>query len=385
MKFPGFRFLKIILVLILISQIPAAEAQETGNISKIVYLPDTAPEGGFNTFRFNDSDAEICTENGKPIIFLFSKTWCPHSRWIERTFDKVAKEYVDGGKIVAHHWEFDKLDDTLTARAETSVPEFDLNVYKNFFKADGVPTFVFGCKYYRIGNAYEEENDLVAEENDFREVIDYLIRKGYCNNDSGCSYGEYCSGSKCKALKSAGESCYINSECKTRNCFRKVCREEGYCERDSGCSSGEYCSENKCMTLKPAGVSCSKDLECKTGICFKGICREEGYCDIDSDCSSGESSGEYCSNNRCRALKPIGGSCSGDSECEINNCFKSVCREKGYCDVDSDCPPGESCSDNKCGIKNENEAKTSGFLILGLILLTFLILLYLVYLLIKLW
>jgi hypothetical protein len=38
-----------------------------------------------------------------------------------------------------------------------------------------IPTFIFGCKYYRIGAGYEAQKDLEAEKREFRQIIDKLI------------------------------------------------------------------------------------------------------------------------------------------------------------------------------------------------------------------
>jgi thiol-disulfide isomerase/thioredoxin len=138
-------------------------------------VPDAVPEGGFATFRSNDPNAQICVEDGKPVIFLFSITGCPNCKWIKSTFDETVKEYVGSGKIIARHWELDTKDDSLTAGVETSVPESDFAVYKAFNPRDTVPTFVFGCKYYRVGGGYEKQNDLDSEEREFRMVIEHLI------------------------------------------------------------------------------------------------------------------------------------------------------------------------------------------------------------------
>lgn len=124
-----------------------------------------------------ESDAEICVEDGKPVVYLFTTTWCPHCTWIKDTFDSTVLEYVDAGQIVAHHWEVDTGDDSLTEETEAEVPEEDLAVYKEFNPGGSIPTFVFGCKYYRIGNGYERQDDLEAEEAEFREVIEKLLEE----------------------------------------------------------------------------------------------------------------------------------------------------------------------------------------------------------------
>lgn len=133
----------------------------------------TAP--GIKTFS-QKKNAQVYKEDGKPVIYLFSTTWCPHCEWIAETFDKVAKEYVDAGKIKAYHWELDTSDNTLTAEKETQIPEKDMAVYQEFNPAGSIPTFVFSGKYFRTGNGYERQQDLKAEEAEFKAVIEDLLK-----------------------------------------------------------------------------------------------------------------------------------------------------------------------------------------------------------------
>ncbi len=130
--------------------------------------------GSLGTFKKVSN--EICKEGSKPIIRLFSTGTCPHCQWIKDTYDKVAKEYVSKGKIKAYHWEIDKNDDALTDTKESHIPQSELEALKRFDPEGYVPTFIFGCKYFRIGTGYEKENDLKKEENDFRMVIDDLLK-----------------------------------------------------------------------------------------------------------------------------------------------------------------------------------------------------------------
>ncbi len=122
-------------------------------------------------------NAQICKENGKPVVRLFSTTWCPHCIWIKDAFDSTMREYTAQGKIAAYHWELDTGDNTLTPEAEGAVPDSETNIYKQFNPKGTVPTFVFGCEYYRIGNAYESQNDLKAEIGEFKAVIEELLNK----------------------------------------------------------------------------------------------------------------------------------------------------------------------------------------------------------------
>ena len=63
----------------------------------------------------------------------------------------------------------------MTDDNEKSLPRAEFDVYKKYNSQGTVPTFVFGCKYVRIGNGYEGQNDLEKEAKEFRKVIDKLI------------------------------------------------------------------------------------------------------------------------------------------------------------------------------------------------------------------
>ena len=131
---------------------------------------------------FTTTEEEICRVEGKPVIRLFSTSWCPHCAWIKNTYDKVTKEYQDQGKIVAYHWEVDTKDDLLTTAKEGEVPGKELEVFKQYNPDGSIPTFVFGCKYVRIGNGYEQQDNLAAEEQEFRLVIEDLLNQAKNEN-----------------------------------------------------------------------------------------------------------------------------------------------------------------------------------------------------------
>jgi len=125
---------------------------------------------------FTDNGGAVETKNGKPVIRMFSTTWCPHCRWVKDAYETVAKEYVDRGEIIAYHWEFDIDDDTLRAE-KIPVPDSEKKIFRRFNPGGGVPTFIFGSKYYRIGNGHEREKDLEAEKAEFRAVIEAVINE----------------------------------------------------------------------------------------------------------------------------------------------------------------------------------------------------------------
>lgn len=149
---------------------PTGDTTQTPTIQGVA-----ATAAGVKTF-LEKSGADVCKENGKPVVYLFSTTWCSHCGWIKETFDTAIKQYVAQGKIAAYHWELDTGDNTLTDQVETTVPDEAMAVYQEFNPDGSIPTFVFGCKYYRIGNGYEAQNDLAAEQKEYAAVINDLTK-----------------------------------------------------------------------------------------------------------------------------------------------------------------------------------------------------------------
>tara|TARA_Y100000310_G_scaffold315482_1_gene366067 strand:- start:15297 stop:17000 length:1704 start_codon:yes stop_codon:yes gene_type:complete len=124
---------------------------------------------------FTETNDPVCKEDGKPVIRMYTTTWCPHCVWISETFDNLVKDYIGQEKIIAYHWDVDTGDNTLTPELETSIPKEEVDIFKRYNPEGSVPTFVFGCRYKRIGNGYEAEDDLKAEEAEFREIIEKLL------------------------------------------------------------------------------------------------------------------------------------------------------------------------------------------------------------------
>ena len=124
---------------------------------------------------FLEVSEPICKENGKPVVYMFSTSWCPHCQWARPLFAAAVKTYVAQGKIVAHEWELDTYDDTLTAAKETSVPAEANALYEKYNPQGSIPTFIFGCKYYRIGTGNEKSGNTAAETQEFKQLIDKLL------------------------------------------------------------------------------------------------------------------------------------------------------------------------------------------------------------------
>lgn len=128
----------------------------------------SADVSSINTFQQTGDD--LCEEDGKPLVILFSTTTCPYCTWIKDTFDSTVMGY--GDSIAAYHWELNIGNNALSGEVETEVPKKYLDLFRQYNPRGSVPTYVFGCKYIRIGNGY---SDLASEAAEFRAVIDTLI------------------------------------------------------------------------------------------------------------------------------------------------------------------------------------------------------------------
>jgi len=119
-------------------------------------------------------DSLCADDEGKPYVILFTTTWCPHCNWIGSTFESLATGDL-ADKINLQHWEIDTGDNALTSEVETEVPADMLALYQKYNPQGSIPTFVFGCEYFRIGNGYESQDDLNAELEDFENTISLLL------------------------------------------------------------------------------------------------------------------------------------------------------------------------------------------------------------------
>ena len=132
---------------------------------------------GISFPTFYKTGLELCTtDKGLPQIFLFSSPTCPHCQWSGDIFDFIVKYYMANGLIEAHHYDVATGDDLLTKEVESQIPAAHLQIKEHGDPKDLVPYFNFSCKYERIGNGYEKENDSAAEGAEMSRVIEALIQ-----------------------------------------------------------------------------------------------------------------------------------------------------------------------------------------------------------------
>ncbi len=79
--------------------------------------------------------AEVCKENGKPIVYFFGSKTCPHCEWELPIVQEVAKLF---GDKISYHENIDS--------------DKDSAILSKFSPQGGIPTLVIGCKYFKIGS-----------------------------------------------------------------------------------------------------------------------------------------------------------------------------------------------------------------------------------------
>lgn len=155
-------------------EMPVEDDVETEEMVVDEEVQEEEPVDEIGMAGFQETGKELCTDDdGKPIVRMYSTTVCPHCNWVKDTFDAVIGEY--DGQISAAHWELDSKDNTLTDAVENAVPMDEVNMFVEFNPGSTVPTYVFGCKYSRVGNTYEDVDDLESEAQGFRNVLDALL------------------------------------------------------------------------------------------------------------------------------------------------------------------------------------------------------------------
>jgi|GEM_PF-1664975 thiol-disulfide isomerase/thioredoxin len=114
-------------------------------------LEQVRKEKGKTVGDFTYTGEELCTSDGKPVVYFFGTSWCPHCRWEKPIIKQVASEFSNS--IDFRFYELDL----------QSAPEEDMKVFRKFSPNGAVPTLVFGCSYYRVGSGENFGEEAEAE------------------------------------------------------------------------------------------------------------------------------------------------------------------------------------------------------------------------------
>jgi hypothetical protein len=143
------------------------------------------------------------------------------------------------------------------------------------------------------------------------------------------------------------------------------------CKEDSDCGKGNFCARgvltlgrNECQALRPAGGMCDRDAQCNSERCVLGSCAAEHECLDDDECGDGN----FCKlglgdldRNTCRSQLADWTACTGDKQCRSGECSgwrPQDGQTSGICYTASSKGSGESCQiDLECstGACNSNK------------------------------
>lgn len=96
------------------------------------------------------TEDEVCQEEGKPIVYMFGSSGCPHCVWEHPVFEKATAKF---GDLIAVHDNMDKQE-----------ADQEIQTQYSGISRGAVPFMVLGCRYVRLGSgenfgeATEEEN-----------------------------------------------------------------------------------------------------------------------------------------------------------------------------------------------------------------------------------
>ncbi len=110
------------------------------NLEEIEALPE---ESVTTIGSFSVSTNEVCSEDGKPIIYFFGSESCPHCQWEHPITEQVMARF----------------EGFISFRNNMDTGE-DMDVFSEY-STGGIPTTVLGCQYYRVGSG----ESFGAEEN----------------------------------------------------------------------------------------------------------------------------------------------------------------------------------------------------------------------------
>lgn len=111
--------------------------------------PQPSPSYEKTVGDFLVTNNEICREDGKPVVYFFGSTGCPHCVWEKPVIQKVMKNFEG---LVSYHENIDNQND-----ADVFAKYSDVN-------PGYIPFLVFGCKYARVGSGESigEEKEVEA-------------------------------------------------------------------------------------------------------------------------------------------------------------------------------------------------------------------------------
>ena len=87
----------------------------------------------------NFRNIESASIEGKPVVYFFGTTWCPHCAWERPIFTNVTAKFL--GFI-----------DTKAIEIDLEQPPLEMEIFKHYSTEGKIPVIVIGGKYFRVGS-----------------------------------------------------------------------------------------------------------------------------------------------------------------------------------------------------------------------------------------
>lgn len=164
-SFPAIAILLIIVVFLVGLKLTQEKNQKTGATPTPTPLQQTeatptGPNYPVTVGNFLITDNEVCLENGKPVVYYFGSSSCPHCQWESPVVKKATDKFL--GLISFHNNMDSQNDQDIFAKYSDINPGY-------------VPFLVFGCKYARLGSG---ETDGEAKEIEALSIISCKLTGG---------------------------------------------------------------------------------------------------------------------------------------------------------------------------------------------------------------
>jgi hypothetical protein len=117
---------------------------------------------------FKETGKELCEEDGKKIVRLYTSKECEPCEWISQTFKEVSVELSELGSF--YNWDLSTGDNLLTEEIESAIPKAEWDLFKEVNPQMGLPLYIVGCESSKTGTSFES-NDSELEKQELMNII----------------------------------------------------------------------------------------------------------------------------------------------------------------------------------------------------------------------
>jgi len=145
-------------------RLTGGEIKVKGDSSAPTSVPTSQPIPSYpeTVGNFSVTNQEVCTKDGRTLVYFFGATSCTHCTWEKPIIEKVVKKF---GDVVDFHENIDNSTDS-----EVFQKYSDIN-------PGYVPFMILGCKYVRVGSGESLGKDEAESKKLEEEALTAIICK----------------------------------------------------------------------------------------------------------------------------------------------------------------------------------------------------------------